>query len=90
MDSSMIGKIQKARQYAEERHRIQFQALRVTFQGDHHRHGLSYEDGTWQCDCHYFASRGLCSHTMAVERILADMLTPAPVAPARAPEGVAE
>lgn len=78
MDSSMIGKIHKARQYAEERHRIQFQSFQAFIQGDHHRHRLTYESGNWGCDCHYFASRGLCSHTMAVERVLADMLTGAP------------
>lgn len=90
MDSSMIGKIQKARQYAEERQRIQFRSLAVTVQGDHHRHALSYTDGRWQCDCHYFASRGLCSHTMAVERILSGMLAPAETAAAPALEGMAE
>ena len=24
----------------------------------------------WQCDCDFFQSRGRCSHTMALEKIL--------------------
>ena len=35
---------------------------------------VEYEDGTWRCDCEFFLTRGVCSHTMALERILQDML----------------
>ena len=38
MDSGMIGKIQKARLYAEEPDRISFQQFRVTIEGDNARH----------------------------------------------------
>ena len=75
MDYGMIGKIEKAKVYAEERERIQFESLTVTLRGDNDAvHDVSYQNGTWKCDCSFFASRGVCSHTMAMERILADMV----------------
>ena len=75
MDYGMIGKIEKAKVYAEERERIQFESLTVTLRGDNDSvHDVSYKGGTWNCDCSFFASRGVCSHTMAMERILADMV----------------
>jgi hypothetical protein len=75
MDYGMIGKIEKAKVYAEERDRIQFESLTVTLRGDNDTiHDVSYQNGTWNCDCSFFASRGVCSHTMAMERVLADMV----------------
>jgi hypothetical protein len=74
MDNGMIGKIEKAKRYAEERHRIQFEQFRVTFDGDNNPHTVHFENGQWQCDCGFFQSRGVCSHTMALERILEDMI----------------
>ena len=75
MDYGMIGKIEKAKVYAEERERIQFESLTVTLRGDNDAiHDVSYSNGKWNCDCSFFASRGVCSHTMAMERILADMV----------------
>lgn len=79
MDSGMIGKIQKAKRYAEELDRIRFDEFKVTIRGDHNTHLLSYCDQQWNCDCRFFASRGVCSHTMAMERVLGVML-PAPEA----------
>ena len=70
MDSGMIGKIQKSKQYASERERIKINNLLVTFQGQNNAHQVSYEDGEWQCDCDFFQTRERCSHTMALERIL--------------------
>jgi hypothetical protein len=70
MDSGMIGKIQKSKQYATERERIKINALSVTFQGQNNPHQIVYQDGNWQCDCDFFQTRNRCSHTMALERIL--------------------
>ncbi len=74
MDSGMVRKIEKSKKYAEERHRITFEELKITFQGDHALHHLSFQGGHWRCDCSFFSHRGLCSHTMALERILGEML----------------
>ena len=74
MDSGMIGKIQKAKRYAEQLDRIRFDAFKVNIEGDNSGHLVSYSEGQWTCDCGFFASRGVCSHTMALERILGVML----------------
>lgn len=76
MDSGMIGKIQKAKLYADEPERICFERFRVTFKGTNSKHTISYEQGTWHCTCRFFAGRGVCSHTMAMERLLGVMLPP--------------
>ncbi len=88
MDSGMIGKIQKSKRYAEEPERIRFEEFRVTFQGTNSKHRVSYAAGTWNCTCNFFAGRGVCSHTMALERLLGVSLPPeamAPAEPAQAP-----
>lgn len=75
MDYGMIGKIEKSKIYAEERERIEFESLRITLRGDNDSvHKVSYEYGIWDCDCAFFESRNVCSHTMAMERVLEDMV----------------
>ena len=74
MDSGMIGKIQKSRRYAEEPERIRFHQFQVSFEGTNSEHKVEYRDGQWQCTCNFFATRGVCSHTMAMERLLGVML----------------
>ncbi len=70
MDYGMIGKIKKAKRYAEERERIQIDNLSVTFNGTNNPHVVQLENGHWQCDCDFFQTRGRCSHTIALEIIL--------------------
>jgi hypothetical protein len=74
MDYGMIGKIEKAKRYAEERDRIQFESFQVTIAGTNNTHQVEFNFGDWKCDCDFFLSRGVCSHTMALERILGEML----------------
>ena len=74
MDSGMISKIQKSKEYASEPHRIQFESFNVQIDGINDGHTVSYDKGEWDCDCHYFASHGVCSHSMAMERVLGVML----------------
>jgi hypothetical protein len=76
MDYGMIGKIEKAKFYAEERDlRITFQSLEASILGDNDvTHQVKYDDGQWHCDCNYFSSHQVCSHTMAMERILGSMV----------------
>ena len=76
MDSGMIGKIQKAKRYAQELDRIAFNEFTVTFKGNHDTYEVTYDTGQWGCGCNFFASHGVCSHTMALERILGVMLEP--------------
>jgi hypothetical protein len=75
MDSGMVSKIEKARRYADEKERVRFRQFELVFEGDHNSYTVRYDEGTWQCGCRFFARRGVCSHTMAMERILDSMLS---------------
>lgn len=74
MQSSLIGKIEKAKRYAQEKERVTFDELAVKFHGDNDDYNVGYYDGKWHCSCKFFSNWGLCSHTMALERILGNML----------------
>ena len=81
MQSSLIGKIEKSKRYAQERERITFADLTVNFRGEHDDYTLSYKEGEWHCSCHFFSSWGKCSHSMAMQRILAEMLPQEAISP---------
>ena len=74
MQSSLIGKIEKARRYAQETDRVTFSDFSVKFRGENDTYSTTYKDGKWHCTCHFFGSWGLCSHTMALQKILENML----------------
>lgn len=74
MQSSLIGKIEKAKRYAQETDRVIFSELSVGFRGENDNYTTRYKDGQWHCSCHFFSEWGRCSHTMALERILGNML----------------
>ena len=76
MQSSLIGKIEKAKRYAQEKERVTFYELSAKFRGENDDYTTSYKDGKWHCSCHFFSSWGLCSHTMALQKILDNMLPP--------------
>ena len=74
MQSNLINKIAKAKRYAEEKDRITFADFTVNFKGKNNDHTISYKNGEWHCTCHFFSNWGLCSHTMALQKILDEML----------------
>jgi len=74
MQSSLYGKIEKAKRYAEEKGRISFSSFTVNFKGDNEEHIITMSDGKWKCNCSFFSQWGLCSHTMALQKILGEML----------------
>jgi len=74
MQSSLIGKIEKANRYAQETERVTFNEFLVNFRGEHDNYTTEYKDGKWHCSCHFFSSWGVCSHTIALEKILGNML----------------
>ena len=74
MQSSIIGKIEKAKRYAQEKERITFSELSVNFRGENDEYSVNYSNGKWRCTCRFFSQWGLCSHTMALEQILKEML----------------
>ena len=76
MNSSLIGKIEKAHRYAREPERVQIQTLAGTFRGGHDEYQVRLENGHWNCSCHTFSSHviGTCSHVMAMQQMLERML----------------
>ena len=74
MDSAYISKVQKAITYAEEKDRVMINGLAVTFRGNHNTYMVHYDQGRWNCSCGFFPTRGFCSHSMAIDRMLDKML----------------
>ena len=74
MSSSYIGKVDKARKYAEEPDRVNIHTFEASFLGNHNTYRVAYKSGDWSCECAFFATRQVCSHTMAMQRMLDDML----------------
>ena len=73
----MISKIEKARRYAQEPERVKFQSFRVSFHGGNDDHTVTLDGDEFTCDCHFFEAQGMgtCSHVMAMQRMLASMLS---------------
>ena len=80
MNSSFIGKVDKARRYAEEKNRVSITTFKATFQGNHGTYDVSFDDGRWDCQCAFFWRHEACSHTMALQRILDEVLAREPQA----------
>ncbi len=77
MYSNVIGKIEKARIYANEPERITIQTLRATFRGSNGTHVITLDAAQqWSCDCEFFLAWGTCQHVMATRKILEPMLSP--------------
>jgi hypothetical protein len=70
MQSSVIGKIQKAHYYAEEPERLEIDEFSARFRGDHSTYVVSYRAGAWSCTCSFFPQWGVCSHIMATQKLL--------------------
>ncbi|MCD6029532.1 MAG: zinc finger domain protein [Thermomicrobiales bacterium] len=77
MNSSMIGKIEKAHRYAKEPERVRINSLESTFHGGHDDYTVGLKDGEWHCSCHAFSSHavGTCAHVMALQQLLFSMLS---------------
>ena len=74
MYSSLIGKVQKAQLYAQEKERVIISSFKATFQGEHDSYEIRYDEGAWYCSCKHFGEDGFCSHTMAVEKMMEGMV----------------
>ena len=74
---NVVSDVEKSKRYAEEADgRITFKFFEASFVGGHNTYTITYEDGQWDCDNPYFQSRGVCSNTMAMERLLKGMVKP--------------
>lgn len=74
MQSSLIGKIQKANLYAREPDRVTFAEFSTTFRGEHDSYDVAFRQGHWTCECHFFPANGICSHVMAIQKLMGQML----------------
>lgn len=75
MNSSLIGKIEKSRRYADERNsRLRFTGFRVHVEGENGAHEVRLDGDKLTCACDFFAGWGTCTHTMTMERVLGPML----------------
>jgi len=74
MNYGMIGKVEKAKRYAEDRHRFRFSKFDLTFHGDNNDHQVSFDNGLFNCDCEFFLTHKRCGHSMALEILLKDMV----------------
>ena len=77
MQSSMIGKVEKAMRYAHEPDRVTFSSFAASFAGDNGTHTVTLDADHWRCDCHLFETAGGCTHTLAMQKMLDPMLTDA-------------
>lgn len=75
-NSAMISQLEKAKQYTDEPHRVRFISFHAIFAGENHDHTVRYENGKWTCTCNFFKSHAWCSHSVALERILKEMVAP--------------
>ena len=69
MRSSLIGKIEKARRYAQEPGRVTLNNLAADFHGENQDHKVAYMDGKWSCTCDFFGQWETCSHVMALQEM---------------------
>ena len=76
MHSDLIGKIEKARRYAQEPERITINDLKATFHGGNSDHTISLDNNHWACDCSFFRMWNTCAHVMAFQKIFDPMLAP--------------
>jgi hypothetical protein len=79
MNSGLIGKVDKAKKYAQERHRMRVSNLAVDFHGENDTHRVALEGEAWRCSCDFFSGWGACAHTMALERVLDGMVPASPL-----------
>jgi hypothetical protein len=76
MHSDLIGKIEKARRYAQEPERIAIDELKARFRGGNNDHTIALSNGHWTCDCSFFRMWQTCAHVMAFQKIFNPMLSP--------------
>lgn len=74
MDYSMIGKIQKAKEYAENPERVTLHSFEVEFRGNNDTYRVTLGPDGWNCTCPGYQKYAICPHIMTLEKLLAPML----------------
>lgn len=71
---NVVSDVEKAMAYAQQADRIRLLEFEVSFRGDNDTHITAFKNGVWKCGCSFYQSRGVCCHTMALERMLGNMV----------------
>ena len=78
---NIVSDVKKAKRYSQERDRIRIVGFDCSFEGYNKIHQVSYDSGRWSSTASFFAQRGVCSHSMALEKILKGFVEPVRVQP---------
>ena len=78
---NIVSDVKKSKRYAQESDRLRIVHFDCSFEGYNRNHQVTYDSGRWSSTASFFAQRGVCSHTMALEKILKGMVEPARVLP---------
>lgn len=73
---NVVSDVDKANRYYAEQDRMKIRSFQARFRGSNSEHRVSYEEGHWSCDAPSFARLGISSHTIALERLLGELVTP--------------
>lgn len=76
---NIVSDVEKAKRYSKETDRIRIVSFDCAFEGYSKTHHITYDRGKWTSTASFFARRGVCSHTMALEKILKGFVQPARV-----------
>lgn len=78
---NIVSDVEKANRYSQERDRIRIVNFDCRFEGYNKEHRVTYDQGAWTSTASFFAQRGVCSHTMALEKMLKGFVEPARALP---------
>lgn len=73
-NQNVVSDVEKSKRYAGEPDRLTFVTFTASFEGNNGSHVVNFDHGQWHSDSNTFQMRGFSSHTIALERILGDML----------------
>ena len=69
MDSGMIGKIQKAKRYAQERERFTIETLLISVDGTNNGHHVELKDGKLSCTCDFINHANIAATQWRLKRL---------------------
>ena len=78
---NIVSDVKKAKRYSDQQDCIRIVCFDCNFEGYNKAHRITYDNGKWTSTASFFAQRGVCSHTMALEKILKGFVEPVRVQP---------
>lgn len=74
---NIVSDVKKSKQYSEEPDRITLREFSAAFRGDNRNHIITYRAGVWSNPTsNYWATNGISTHVMAMERMLEGWVIP--------------